>query len=54
MADKTMKMEYIPSKGKIANIFTKPLAREPFEYMRRKLGIVPTDYSQQCNFRRRT
>ena len=43
VAQKVVKLEYVPTKEQIANIFTKPLAREPFEYLRDKLGAVPTD-----------
>ena len=42
VAEKTMRIEYIPSNEQIKNIFTKPLARELFEYLRNKLGIVST------------
>jgi len=35
-----MKLEYIPTKEQITNIFTNPLTREPFEYLRNKLGII--------------
>jgi hypothetical protein len=34
------KLNYIGTKERIANIFTKPLPRETFEYLRKKLGIV--------------
>jgi len=36
VAEKTMKMECIPTREKIIDIFTKPLAKEPFEYLRNK------------------
>ena len=32
---------YIPSKDQISNIFTKPLAKAQFEYLRQKLGVTP-------------
>lgn len=38
--DKKVKMEYIKSKENIADIFTKPLTKEAFEYLRRKLGVI--------------
>lgn len=41
VVEQTMKMKYIPSKKQITDIFTKPLARESFEYPRDKLGIIP-------------
>jgi hypothetical protein len=37
---KNIKLEYIGIKEKIADIFTKPLVREPFEYLWKKLGVV--------------
>ena len=38
--EKKVKLEYVPSKEKVANIFTKPLPREAFEYLKQKLGVV--------------
>jgi len=35
-----VKLEYVPSKEQVANIFTKPLPRETFDYLRHKLGVV--------------
>jgi hypothetical protein len=32
--EKNIKLEYIGTKEKIADIFTKPLSRENFEYLR--------------------
>jgi hypothetical protein len=37
------------TKEKIADIFTKPLARENFEYLRQKLGVV-SPHSDSHNF----
>ena len=39
--DKQVKMEYINSKEQIADIFTKPLPKYAFEYLRGKLGVKP-------------
>ena len=39
--DKEVKMEYINTKKKIADIFTKPLPKDAFEYLRGKLGVLP-------------
>ena len=39
--DKKVMMEYIHSKEKIADIFTKPLPKDAFEYLRGKLGVKP-------------
>jgi len=36
---KKVKLEYVPSKEQVADIFTKPLPREAFEYLRQKLGV---------------
>eukprot|EP00253_Pinus_taeda_P007422 PITA_07422 len=35
-----VKLEYVPSKEEVADILTKPLPRETFEYLRQKLGVV--------------
>jgi hypothetical protein len=40
VTEKNIKLEYIGTKEKIVDIFTKPLPREIFEYLRKKLGIV--------------
>ena len=37
---KNIKLEYIGTKEQIANIFTKPLPRETFEYLPQRLGVV--------------
>ena len=37
--EKKVKLEYVPSKEQVADIFTKPLPREAFEYLRQKLGV---------------
>ena len=34
-------MEYVNSKEKIADIFTKPLPKDSHEYLRGKLGVIP-------------
>ena len=39
--DKQVKMEYINSKEQIVDIFTKPLPKDAFEYLRGKLGVMP-------------
>eukprot|EP00253_Pinus_taeda_P034504 PITA_34504 len=38
--EQKVKLEYVPSKEKFADILTKPLPRETFEYLRQKLGVV--------------
>ena len=39
--DKQVKMECIHTKEQIADIFTKPLAKDTYEYLRGKLGVKP-------------
>ena len=39
--DKQVKMEYIHTKEKIIDIFTKPLPKNTYEYLRGKLGVKP-------------
>ena len=38
--EQKVKLEYVSSKEQLADIITKPLPREPFEYLRQKLGVV--------------
>ena len=40
-SQKIVKVEYVDTKEKIANIFTKPLPRGSFENIRQKLGVIP-------------
>jgi len=40
--EQKVKLEYVPSKEQVADIFTKSLPRETFEYLRQKLGVVAT------------
>ena len=37
--DKQVKMEYIHSKEQISDIFTKPLPKDTYEYLRGELGV---------------
>ena len=39
--DKIVRMEYVNTKEQLANIFTKDLPREPHEYLRSQLGVLP-------------
>eukprot|EP00253_Pinus_taeda_P008562 PITA_08562 len=38
--EQKVKLVYVPSKEQVADILTKPLPRETFEYLRQKLGVV--------------
>ena len=38
--EKNIKLEYVETKEQIVDIFTKPLPRETFEYLRQKLGVI--------------
>ena len=37
VANKNIKLEYVPTQEWIADIFTKPLSRDAFEYLRQRL-----------------
>ena len=39
--DKQVKMEYINTKEQTVDIFTKPLPKDAFEYLRGKLAVIP-------------
>ena len=39
--DKEIRLEYVNSKEQIADIFTKPLLKDAFLYLRGKLGVTP-------------
>ena len=38
--DKEVKIEYVNTKDKIAEIFTKTLPKDAHEYLRGKLGVI--------------
>ena len=38
--EQKVKLEYVSSKEQVADIFTKPLPREAFKYLRLKLGVA--------------
>jgi hypothetical protein len=42
VTNRIVQVHYIPTKEQIADIFTKPLAKTPFEYLRQKLGVIPS------------
>ena len=39
--EKKVKMKYIHTKEQIVDIFTKPLPKDAYEYLRGKLGVKP-------------
>ena len=41
LQDKEVKMKYVNTKEKIADIFTKALPKDAHEYLRGKLGVIP-------------
>ena len=38
--NKNIKLEYVPTQEHVADIFTKPLSRDVFKYLRQKLGVI--------------
>jgi hypothetical protein len=42
VTNQIVQVHYIPTIEQIAEIFTKPLAKTPFEYLRQKLGVIPS------------
>jgi hypothetical protein len=42
VAEKNIRVEYVGTKEQVAKIFTKPLPREAFEYLRQRLGVIST------------
>jgi hypothetical protein len=42
VTSRVVQLNYIPSTEQIVDIFTKPLAKTPFEYLRQKLGVIPS------------
>ena len=41
VAKKEIRLEYVSTKEQIADIFTKPLPKETFEYLQGMLGVMP-------------
>jgi len=35
-----VKLDFVPTTEQVADIFTKPLPKEVFEYLHKKLGVV--------------
>jgi hypothetical protein len=42
VAEKNIRVEYVGTKEEVVDIFTKPLPRESFEYLRQRLGVIYT------------
>jgi hypothetical protein len=42
VAEKNIRVEYVGTKEQVADIFTKPLPREAFEYLHQRLGVIST------------
>eukprot|EP00253_Pinus_taeda_P010163 PITA_10163 len=40
--EQKVKLDYVPSKEQVVDIFTKPLPRETFEYLGKKVGVIAT------------
>ena len=40
VSEQKVKLEYVSTKDQIADIFTKPLPKDTFVYLRQKLGVV--------------
>jgi len=38
--EQKLKLEHVPSKEQVVDLFTKPLPCDAFEYLRQKLGMV--------------
>lgn len=44
--EKEIRLEYVSTKYRIANIFRKPLPKDIFEYLRGMLGVMPLPTSE--------
>jgi hypothetical protein len=42
VAKKKIRVEYVGTKEQVADIFTKPLPREAFEYLRQRIKVIST------------
>ena len=48
VVNKVVSLEYVALDEQIADIFTKPLPGEKFEYIKEKMGIVPFEGIEEC------
>ena len=46
-----IKLKYVPTKEQVADVLTKPLYREMFEYFLDKLGVVRKELSRKRDWR---
>jgi hypothetical protein len=42
VVEKNIRVEYVGTKEKVADVFTKPLPRESFEYLHQRRGVIYT------------
>jgi hypothetical protein len=42
VTEKNIRVEYVGTKEQVEDIFTKPLPREAFGYLRQRLGVIST------------
>ena len=42
VVEKNIRVEYVGTKEQVADIFTKPLPRESFEYLCHRIGVIYT------------
>jgi hypothetical protein len=42
VVEKNIKVEYVGTKEQVADIFTKPLPREAFQYLRHRIKVIST------------
>jgi hypothetical protein len=42
VAENNIRVEYVDTKEQVANLFTKSLPREAFEYLIQRLGVIST------------
>jgi hypothetical protein len=42
VAEKNIRVEYVGTKEEVADVFTKPLPQESFEYLCQRLGVIST------------